>query len=38
LRDDVTRVLWRKDTATTVGPYLVTLAELEPYRDADGSL
>ncbi|MEV0600575.1 fumarylacetoacetate hydrolase family protein [Streptomyces sp. NPDC050315] len=25
-----------KDTATTLGPYLVTADELEPYRDADG--
>lgn len=27
-----------KDTATTLGPYLVTPDELEPYRDADGFL
>ncbi|MGN9757958.1 fumarylacetoacetate hydrolase family protein [Streptomyces sp. SD31] len=27
-----------KDTATTIGPYLVTADELEPYRDADGFL
>ncbi|MCX4834867.1 fumarylacetoacetate hydrolase family protein [Streptomyces sp. NBC_01016] len=27
-----------KDTATTLGPYLVTADELEPYRDADGLL
>jgi 2-keto-4-pentenoate hydratase/2-oxohepta-3-ene-1,7-dioic acid hydratase in catechol pathway len=27
-----------KDTATTLGPYLVTADELEPYRDADGFL
>ncbi|MGC0373030.1 fumarylacetoacetate hydrolase family protein [Streptomyces sp. SAI-229] len=27
-----------KDTATTLGPYLVTVDELEPYRDADGFL
>ncbi|MCO5967827.1 fumarylacetoacetate hydrolase family protein [Actinoallomurus soli] len=27
-----------KDTATTLGPYLVTPDELEPYRDADGLL
>ncbi|MFF3494413.1 fumarylacetoacetate hydrolase family protein [Streptomyces sp. NPDC002795] len=27
-----------KDTATTLGPYLVTADELEPYRDADGML
>ncbi|GHG88586.1 fumarylacetoacetate hydrolase family protein [Streptomyces lanatus] len=27
-----------KDTATTLGPYLVTGDELEPYRDADGFL
>ncbi|MGP3960972.1 fumarylacetoacetate hydrolase family protein [Nonomuraea sp. 3N208] len=27
-----------KDTATTLGPYLVTPDEVEPYRDADGFL
>ena len=27
-----------KDTATTLGPWLVTADELEPYRDADGFL
>ncbi|MGW6059629.1 fumarylacetoacetate hydrolase family protein [Streptomyces sp. NPDC055189] len=27
-----------KDTASTLGPYLVTADELEPYRDADGFL
>ncbi|MEV7076562.1 fumarylacetoacetate hydrolase family protein [Streptomyces sp. NPDC093990] len=27
-----------KDTATTLGPHLVTADELEPYRDADGFL
>ncbi|GJF33354.1 hydroxylase [Kitasatospora sp. NE20-6] len=27
-----------KDTATTLGPYLVTADELEPFRDADGHL
>ncbi|MFG2318960.1 fumarylacetoacetate hydrolase family protein [Streptomyces tendae] len=27
-----------KDTATTLGPYLVTADKLEPYRDADGFL
>ncbi len=27
-----------KDTATTLGPYLVTADELEPWRDADGFL
>lgn len=27
-----------KDTATTLGPWLVTADELEPYRDADGLL
>jgi 2-keto-4-pentenoate hydratase/2-oxohepta-3-ene-1,7-dioic acid hydratase in catechol pathway len=27
-----------KDTAATLGPYLVTADELEPYRDADGFL
>ncbi|MFF4536220.1 fumarylacetoacetate hydrolase family protein [Streptomyces aureus] len=27
-----------KDTATTLGPYLVTADELEPYRDEDGFL
>ncbi|MEU7282115.1 fumarylacetoacetate hydrolase family protein [Streptomyces sp. NPDC045431] len=27
-----------KDTATTLGPYLVTADELEPYRDDDGFL
>ncbi|MGW2658404.1 fumarylacetoacetate hydrolase family protein [Streptomyces sp. NPDC001478] len=27
-----------KDTATTLGPYLVTADELEPFRDADGFL
>jgi 2-keto-4-pentenoate hydratase/2-oxohepta-3-ene-1,7-dioic acid hydratase in catechol pathway len=27
-----------KDTATTLGPYLVTPDEIEPYRDADGFL
>lgn len=27
-----------KDTATTLGPYLVTADELEPYRDVDGLL
>ncbi|WP_435971699.1 fumarylacetoacetate hydrolase family protein [Streptomyces sp. Qhu_M48] len=27
-----------KDSATTLGPYLVTADELEPYRDADGFL
>ncbi|MEV4947143.1 fumarylacetoacetate hydrolase family protein [Streptomyces sp. NPDC053755] len=27
-----------KDTATTLGPYLVTADELEPYRDRDGFL
>ncbi|MFJ9634018.1 fumarylacetoacetate hydrolase family protein [Streptomyces sp. NPDC101175] len=27
-----------KDTATTLGPYLVTADELEPYRDQDGLL
>ncbi|RPE46752.1 2-keto-4-pentenoate hydratase/2-oxohepta-3-ene-1,7-dioic acid hydratase in catechol pathway [Streptomyces sp. Ag109_O5-1] len=27
-----------KDTATTLGPYLVTADELEPYRDTDGFL
>ncbi|KDN76817.1 hydroxylase [Streptomyces olindensis] len=27
-----------KDTATTLGPYLVTADELEPYRDTDGLL
>ncbi|MEU0451884.1 fumarylacetoacetate hydrolase family protein [Streptomyces sp. NPDC006129] len=27
-----------KDTATTLGPYLVTADELEPYRDSDGFL
>ncbi|MFC8392589.1 MULTISPECIES: fumarylacetoacetate hydrolase family protein [unclassified Streptomyces] len=27
-----------KDTATTLGPYLVTADELEPYRNADGFL
>ncbi|MFF9819265.1 fumarylacetoacetate hydrolase family protein [Streptomyces sp. NPDC014006] len=27
-----------KDTATSLGPYLVTADELEPYRDADGFL
>ncbi|UXY24214.1 fumarylacetoacetate hydrolase family protein [Streptomyces cynarae] len=27
-----------KDTATTLGPYLVTVDELEKYRDADGFL
>ncbi|MEU5704202.1 fumarylacetoacetate hydrolase family protein [Streptomyces aurantiacus] len=27
-----------KDTATTLGPYLVTVDELEPYRDGDGFL
>ncbi|MFD5257585.1 fumarylacetoacetate hydrolase family protein [Streptomyces bobili] len=27
-----------KDTATTLGPYLVTADELEPYRDVDGFL
>ncbi|MFJ8539722.1 fumarylacetoacetate hydrolase family protein [Streptomyces sp. NPDC093591] len=27
-----------KDTATTLGPYLVTADELEPYRDAGGFL
>ena len=27
-----------KDTATTLGPYLVTADELEKYRDADGFL
>ncbi|MFI5551926.1 fumarylacetoacetate hydrolase family protein [Streptomyces sp. NPDC051738] len=27
-----------KDTATTLGPYLITADELEPYRDADGFL
>ncbi|MFI8075316.1 fumarylacetoacetate hydrolase family protein [Streptomyces sp. NPDC086033] len=27
-----------KDTATTLGPYLVTADELEPYRDAEGFL
>ncbi|MDX6350990.1 MAG: hypothetical protein QOF84_5780 [Streptomyces sp.] len=27
-----------KDTATTLGPYLVTPDELEPYRDGDGFL
>ncbi|MEU0425223.1 fumarylacetoacetate hydrolase family protein [Streptomyces canus] len=27
-----------KDTAATLGPYLVTAGELEPYRDADGFL
>ncbi|MGW3804689.1 fumarylacetoacetate hydrolase family protein, partial [Streptomyces clavifer] len=27
-----------KDTATTLGPYLVTPDELEPHRDADGFL
>jgi 2-keto-4-pentenoate hydratase/2-oxohepta-3-ene-1,7-dioic acid hydratase in catechol pathway len=27
-----------KDTATTLGPYLVTADELQPYRDADGFL
>jgi 2-keto-4-pentenoate hydratase/2-oxohepta-3-ene-1,7-dioic acid hydratase in catechol pathway len=27
-----------KDTATTLGPYLVTADELEPYRDGDGFL
>ncbi|KUO07370.1 fumarylacetoacetate hydrolase family protein [Streptomyces sp. DSM 15324] len=27
-----------KDTATTLGPHLVTPDELEPYRDADGFL
>ncbi len=27
-----------KDTATTLGPYLVTADELEPYRDPDGFL
>ncbi|MER7673214.1 fumarylacetoacetate hydrolase family protein [Kitasatospora sp. NPDC096128] len=27
-----------KDTATTLGPYLVTADELEPHRDADGFL
>ncbi len=25
-----------KDTATTLGPFLVTADELEPYRDRDG--
>ena len=27
-----------KDFATTLGPWLVTADELEPYRDADGFL
>ncbi|MFE9860687.1 fumarylacetoacetate hydrolase family protein [Streptomyces sp. NPDC005780] len=27
-----------KDTATTLGPYLVTVDELEPFRDVDGFL
>ncbi|MET9080759.1 fumarylacetoacetate hydrolase family protein [Streptomyces sp. NPDC004237] len=27
-----------KDTSTTLGPYLVTADELEPFRDADGFL
>jgi 2-keto-4-pentenoate hydratase/2-oxohepta-3-ene-1,7-dioic acid hydratase in catechol pathway len=27
-----------KDTATTLGPFLVTADELEPYRDGDGFL
>ena len=27
-----------KDSATTLGPWLVTADELEPFRDADGSL
>ncbi|MGW7079932.1 fumarylacetoacetate hydrolase family protein [Streptomyces sp. NPDC054866] len=27
-----------KDTATTLGPYLVTADELDPYRDGDGFL
>ncbi len=27
-----------KDSATTLGPWLVTADELEPYRDADGFL
>lgn len=27
-----------KDTAATLGPYLVTADELEPYRDTDGFL
>jgi 2-keto-4-pentenoate hydratase/2-oxohepta-3-ene-1,7-dioic acid hydratase in catechol pathway len=27
-----------KDTSTTLGPWLVTADELEPYRDADGFL
>ncbi|KPC84759.1 MULTISPECIES: fumarylacetoacetate hydrolase family protein [Streptomyces] len=27
-----------KDTATTLGPYLVTADELEPYRDSEGLL
>ncbi|WP_106399472.1 fumarylacetoacetate hydrolase family protein [Actinocorallia populi] len=27
-----------KDTATTLGPWIVTADELEPYRDADGFL
>ncbi|MCO6728934.1 fumarylacetoacetate hydrolase family protein, partial [Streptomyces sp. CHA16] len=27
-----------KDTATTLGPYLVTADELEPYRDCEGFL
>ena len=27
-----------KDTATTLGPWLVTADELEPHRDADGFL
>ncbi|MGP3920426.1 fumarylacetoacetate hydrolase family protein [Nonomuraea sp. 10N515B] len=27
-----------KGTATTLGPYLVTADELEPYRDSDGFL
>jgi 2-keto-4-pentenoate hydratase/2-oxohepta-3-ene-1,7-dioic acid hydratase in catechol pathway len=27
-----------KDSATTLGPWLVTVNELEPYRDADGFL
>ncbi|MEU2468871.1 fumarylacetoacetate hydrolase family protein [Streptomyces sp. NPDC012486] len=27
-----------KDTATTLGPYLVTADELEPYRDSEGFL
>ena len=27
-----------KDSATTLGPWLVTADELEPYRDAEGFL